>query len=137
MNHILYICFFLFISVKTYGMYDGHNLCITNDTTICDMPDLQPQCMGIEDHNKYIMQKLVVFARKTYPNISGDHIVVKYIIEKNGHISNIKLVKCMNYKLGKYVVRCLKKLKRWFPGRKNNKPVRCLLVFNGYLDFDR
>lgn len=52
MNHILYICFFLFISVKTYGMYDGHNLCITNDTTICDMPDLQPQCMGIEDHNK-------------------------------------------------------------------------------------
>lgn len=83
------------------------------------------------------MQKLVVFARKTYPNISGDHIVVKYIIEKNGHISNIKLVKCMNYKLGKYVVRCLKKLKRWFPGRKNNKPVRCLLVFNGYLDFDR
>ncbi len=49
---------------------------------------------------------------------------VKFIIEKDGSISNIKAIRKVNPDLDKEAVRVIKSMPKWKPGKQNGKPVR-------------
>ena len=137
-QYIAILIVFMILSLKIHAVNYYCNIYNVNDTSICYQPDTQPRCIDInDDYNKYIMQKMIAFIRRKYPNENIEHVVVKFIIEKNGRISNVQLIKYNNPKIGKFVVRCLRKLKHWFPAKKDDRDVRCLMVFNGYYDSDR
>lgn len=58
-------------------------------------------------------------------NIKSLRVIVYFVIEKDGTLSNIKVTKDPGYNIGKEAERVLKSMNtKWTPGYKNGKPVR-------------
>ena len=51
-------------------------------------------------------------------------VVVEFIIEKDGSLSNLTVLKDIGSKSGKEALRVLKKSPKWIPGENNGKTVR-------------
>jgi protein TonB len=51
-------------------------------------------------------------------------IMVSFIVETDGSLSNIKVLKDIGYGSGAEAIRVLKKSPKWMPGKQNGKPVR-------------
>ncbi|MHA3788731.1 energy transducer TonB [Flavobacterium hauense] len=51
-------------------------------------------------------------------------VYITFIIEKDGSLSTIKLVKDPGYGIGEEIIRVLKLSPKWKPGEQNNLPVR-------------
>lgn len=55
-------------------------------------------------------------------------ILVNFIIEKDGSITDVKVIKDIGYGTGKEAVRVLKNSPKWSPGEQNGKKVRVLFT---------
>ena len=55
--------------------------------------------------------------------ISGT-VIVSFVIEKNGSISNVQLLKDIGGGCGDEAIRVVKLMPKWKEGRQNNIPVR-------------
>lgn len=53
-------------------------------------------------------------------------IQLSFIIEKDGSLSNIKVVRDIGYGTGRETIRVLSKSQKWISGDLNGKKVRCL-----------
>lgn len=76
------------------------------------------------------------FAKDMYGNLrypvqaidkgSTGQVIVQFVVEKDGSLSHIKVVKDeVGYGAGEEVVRVMKTLKNFEPGQKDGKTVRC------------
>ncbi|PIF31050.1 TonB-like protein [Flavobacterium sp. 9] len=59
------------------------------------------------------------------PALKGK-IYMTFIVEKDGSLSNIKILRDIGYETGAEAIRVLKASPKWKPGQKNNKLVRVL-----------
>jgi len=64
-----------------------------------------------------------------YPNTkkvpkNGGKVLLEYIIEKDGYISNVKVLESAGKPFDVEAIRVLKKMERWIPGRADGKDVR-------------
>ena len=57
-------------------------------------------------------------------NLKGK-VVVKFVVERDGSLSNMKIVRDIGAGTGKEAIRVLKKSPKWIPGEQDGKPVRC------------
>ena len=75
------------------------------------------------------MQKFYEFIGKNYqtPEEEGlkGKIYVTFVVEKDGSLTDIKILRDIGYGTGKEAVRVLNKCPRWTPGEQNGKKVRC------------
>lgn len=53
-------------------------------------------------------------------------VYVTFVVEKDGTLTDIKVIRDIGYGTGKEAIRVLKKSPRWSPGIQNGKPVRVL-----------
>ncbi|MBF6642472.1 energy transducer TonB [Flavobacterium sp. J49] len=83
---------------------------------------------GIEKFYEYVVRR---FER---PEIDEDgnvtmSVMMSFVIEKDGTLTDIKAIRSTNYQLEKEAIRLLKASKvKWEPGIKNGKPVRTLFM---------
>lgn len=79
------------------------------------------------------INKFHVFLKKNY--VTSQEIIdeeayggifANFIIEKNGSVSNIKVLRDFGYGSGKELERVLKLSPNWIPAIKDGNPVRCL-----------
>ncbi|MFY0483219.1 energy transducer TonB [Flavobacterium sp. PLA-1-15] len=54
------------------------------------------------------------------------NVFAKFVVEKNGSLSDIQIIRSPSPLVEKEVIRILKNSKRWKPGIQNGKPVRTL-----------
>ncbi|MBO5830452.1 MAG: energy transducer TonB, partial [Alistipes sp.] len=64
-----------------------------------------------------------------YPQIAMENgiqgnVVVKFIIEKDGTLSNVQVLQSPDQALSDAVIQVLRKSPKWKPGKQRNKPVR-------------
>ena len=61
------------------------------------------------------------------PDVEGlnGKVVVSFVVEKDGSLTDIKVLKDIGYYTGKEAVRVLKMCPKWNPGMQEGKPVRC------------
>ena len=52
-------------------------------------------------------------------------VVVQFVVEKDGSISNVNVVRSVDPSLDKEAIRVVKAMPRWIPGKQNGSPVRC------------
>ena len=52
-------------------------------------------------------------------------VIVSFVVEKDGSLSDIKVLKDIGYGTGEEAIRVLKSCPSWNPARKNNNAVRC------------
>lgn len=51
-------------------------------------------------------------------------VVVEFVVEKDGRLSNVKVLKGITQNLNKESVRVVKNMPRWKPGKQRKRPVR-------------
>jgi len=66
-----------------------------------------------------------------YPAYAKEHniqgkVYLQFIVEKDGSISNIKVLRSPEKDLEDEAIRCLTNGPKWHPGMQNGKPVRCM-----------
>lgn len=59
-------------------------------------------------------------------NFKGGKVIVSFVVEKDGSLTDYKIEKDAGFGTGDEVVRVLKKAEKWIPAKQNDKPVRCL-----------
>ncbi|MFE3868029.1 energy transducer TonB [Flavobacterium sp. LS2P90] len=76
------------------------------------------------------MDKFYSYVGKNYqtPEEEGlkGKVYVTFVVEKDGSLTDIKVIRDIGYGTGKEAIRVLKKSPRWTPGVQNGKPVRVL-----------
>lgn len=75
------------------------------------------------------MDKFNAFIAKNYqaPEEEGlkGKVYVTFVVEKDGSLTDIKVLRDIGYGTGKEAIRVLNKCPKWSPGEQNGKKVRC------------
>lgn len=85
--------------------------------------DVKPQFPGgIEEFYKFVGQNYKA------PKVQGlkGKVYVTFIIEIDGSITDVKIIRDIGYGSGEEAVRVLKNSPRWLPGEQNGRKVRVL-----------
>lgn len=90
-------------------------------TTVAHMPSFPGGEMALM---KYLAENIKYPAEAKKAGIKG-RVFVHFIVEPNGKVDNIKILKGIGHGCDKEVIRVMEKMPKWVPGRnKDNKPVR-------------
>ncbi len=76
------------------------------------------------------MAKFLSYVGKNYEvpqdeEFKGGKVFVSFVVEKDGNLTDIKVLRDVGYGTGKEAERVLRKCPRWAPAMQNGKPVRC------------
>ena len=76
------------------------------------------------------MAKFLAFVGKNYEvpqdeEFKGGKVLVSFVVEKDGNLTDIKVLRDVGYGSGKEAERVLRKCPRWEPAVQNGKKVRC------------
>lgn len=86
--------------------------------------EVQPEFPGgFAALNKYLSQNIV------YPQIAADNgvhgkVIVGFVVEKDGSISQIKVLRGVDPELDKEAMRVVKSMPKWKPGQQQGRAVR-------------
>lgn len=95
---------------------------IVEDNTVYNAVEVRPDFPGG-------IQKFYDFVGKNYRAPEEDvrgKVYVQFVVEKDGSLTDIKVVRDLGYGTGAEAIRVLKKSPRWKPGVQNGRPVRVL-----------
>jgi len=84
-----------------------------------------PSYPGGEEAMYAFLGKHMEYPRKARENGITGSVYVTFIVEKDGSISNISIKRDIGAGCGAEVVRVIKMMPRWKPGRQKGNPVRC------------
>lgn len=77
---------------------------------------------GLDRFYKYIMNN---YRAPEEEGLKGK-VFVTFVVEKDGSLSDIKVIRDIGYGTGKEAIRVLKNSPKWIPGEQNGKKVRVL-----------
>ncbi len=91
-----------------------------------DMPGFRGE--GLDGFRKYISQNL------KYPEIATENgicgrVFVQFVVEPNGSVSNVNVIRGIDPALNAEAVRVVKSSPKWTPGKQRGKPVRVSFTF--------
>jgi protein TonB len=95
---------------------------IVEDNTVYVAVEVRPEYPGG-------MQKFSEFISKNYRTPDEDikgKVIVQFVVEKDGSLTDIKVMRDLGYGTGAEAIRVLKKMPKWKPGIQNGRPVRAL-----------
>ncbi len=77
--------------------------------------------------------KMYEFIEKNFIKPQGEvikgKVYVTFVIEKDGTLTDIKVLRDLGYGTGKEAIRVLKMMPKWSPGEQNGRKVRCTYSF--------
>ena len=89
-----------------------------------DVVEVMPQYPGGQIAMlKYIMENIKYPKQAMKEGIQG-RVTVSFIVEKDGRVSNVRLLRSVQSALDKEAIRVVKSMPKWTPGKHNGKPVR-------------
>ena len=95
-----------------------------NNEAIFSVVENEPEFPGgVEALYKFI-SKNVVYPKKALKDGIEGKVVVEFVIEANGSVTNVKVFKSVNPDLDKEAVRVVSMMPKWKPGSQGGKNVR-------------
>ncbi|MFT6748962.1 MAG: protein TonB [Flavobacterium sp.] len=97
---------------------------VTEDNSLYNMAgiEVKPDFPGgLGKFYKFVGDK---FEPPTDDEFKGGKVFVTFVVEKDGSLTDIKVVRDVGFGTGKEAIRVLKSSPRWKPGVQNGKPVR-------------
>lgn len=91
--------------------------------TIVDEPAKLPG--GIHD----FIEKEIKYPEEAIKNNISGRVFVQYIVEKDGSLTNLQVVKKLGFGCDEEAIRIFKNMPKWTPGKVDGKPVRQLMIF--------
>ncbi len=68
------------------------------------------------------------FKAPTHKNFKGGRVIASFVIEKDGSLTEIKILKDAGYGSGEEATRVLQLAEKWTPAKQSGVPVRCAYV---------
>ena len=91
---------------------------------VYDIVEVMPQYPGgMPELMEYLAKNIKYPIQAQKKGIEG-RVTVRFIVEKDGSISNVTVVRHIHPLLDKEAVRVIKAMPKWSPGMLNGKPVR-------------
>lgn len=91
---------------------------------IFEAVEVQPQPPGgMAAFLKYVGQTYQYPAQAEAQGATG-RVILTFVVERDGSLTDIKIVRDLKYGTGEEAVRVLKAAKKWSPGIQNGRPVR-------------
>lgn len=91
---------------------------------VFDVVEVMPQFPGGQIAMlKYFMENIKYPEQAMKEGIQG-RVAVRFIVEKDGSISDVKPILSVHPLLNKEAVRVVESMPKWTPGKQNGKPVR-------------
>ena len=97
-----------------------------DENAIYILAEKMPQFPGGEQEMRRFITKNLRYPRNI-ENIQG-RVVVKFVIEKDGSITNIEVMRSPHESLSKEVIRLIESMPNWISGEQNGKPVRTRFI---------
>ncbi len=97
------------------------------DSTIFTVVEEEPSFPGGDEAILNFLRKNIVYL-ETNEGIQGT-VYTTFIVEKDGSISNIKTLRGVSSIFDKEVIRVVKLMPKWVPGKHRGKNVRVLFNF--------
>lgn len=95
-----------------------------NEAVEMQEPDQMPQFPGgMSGLHKYLSENTRYPYYAYQKGIQGKVMVV-FIVDKDGSVTNVQVEKSVHKSLDKEAVRVVKKMPKWIPGEKDGQPVR-------------
>ncbi|TNE81992.1 MAG: energy transducer TonB [Bacteroidetes bacterium] len=88
------------------------------------VPGVSPQFPGGEAAMMLYIRKNIKYPPLAKENNIQGQVVISFVVEKDGSLSNIKIEKAPPYGLGEEAKRVIESMPRWTPGEQNFHPVR-------------
>lgn len=101
-----------------------------NDNRIFD-GDVEQEAQypgGIESLRKFVASRIEYPSRAIDRNTEG-RVMIKFVVEKDGSVSQVSIVKDIGDGCGAEAVRVIKQTKKWKPAMVNGKTVRSIFRF--------
>lgn len=115
---------------KLYAAMSGSqasgNARTTDNSEVFKAPDEQPEFVGGQTALFNYLSNNVVYPPVAIQNNIQGRVVVSFIIEKDGSVSNVELKYGVDPLLDAEALRVVKAMPSWTPGKINGKPVRTL-----------
>lgn len=92
------------------------------DNKVFDVVEQAPQFLG-GNLNKWLSNNIRYPEAAQQNGVSG-RVIVQFVVERDGSITDVKVVKGVDKDLDAEAVRVVKKMPKWQPGKNNGHPVR-------------
>jgi len=125
----------LFLFISNYSFAQEEVILQTQKDTIQQMPndsgevfvfvEDQPNYPGGDEARIKYLQKNIHYPKEAKEAGIQGTVYVTFIIEKDGRITNVKVLRGVGGGLDKESVRVIKSMPIWEPGRQRGKAIRC------------
>lgn len=107
-------------TAQTNSLKDQNDFKVSYDTTSVNEPQFPG---GITEFYKFIGKNFKMPAEASKNKVQGK-VLMEFMIEKDGSLSEIKVKKDLGYGLADEAVRVLRLSPKWIPATENGEPVR-------------
>lgn len=90
---------------------------------------------GLADFMKWL-NKYMVYPQSCLSRKEGGRVVAAFIVEADGSVTDIHIVKGDSRELNHEVLRVLRRMPKWIPGKRNGKPIRSQVTLPVEFQFD-
>lgn len=95
-----------------------------NSTRVYDVVEQMPSFPGgISGLRTYLNQN-IRYPAEAQENCVQGRVVVSLVVEKDGHISDVTVLRSVDPSLDKEAIRVVRNMPRWTPGKQGGEPVR-------------
>ena len=92
---------------------------------VFDYVEQMPTFPGGDAARNEFLSRTIRYPAAAEENGIQGRVVVQFVVEKDGSISNVNVVRSVDLSLDKEAIRVVKAMPRWIPGKQNGSPVRC------------
>jgi protein TonB len=127
MKELVFLFIFLVSFQNVNSQTDSTATVPKEDNTVYNSAGLE-----IKPEFKGGLNKFYDYIAKNYrtPDVPGlkGKLLVSFVVEKDGSITDIKVLKDIGYGSGEEAIRILKKCPNWIPAEQKGKKVRCTFM---------
>lgn len=98
---------------------------VQDSNSIVDFPDVDPEFKGGAAAMLKFIQENIQYPTDDLEAENQGRVYVSFIVEKDGSITNIEVMRGVSPGLDAEAIRLMKLMPKWKPGEVNGKAVRC------------
>jgi protein TonB len=94
------------------------------ETKVFDVVEQMPSFPGGDAELMKFLSSHIKYPVVAEENGIQGRVIAQFVVERDGSISDVKVIKSVDPSLDKEAIRVLKSMPKWIPGKQNGAPVR-------------
>lgn len=97
------------------------------DTAVATTIDVYPRFPGGDEARLFYLRRHVQYPKEAVENKIAGVVIVVFVIEPSGDVTNVKLLQGIGGGCDEEAVRVTREMPKWNPGKRSGRPVRVLV----------